>query len=387
VNADGIKNIPLDMRNAERWLLWKSVPHKDPLKKPRKVPVYSNGRNRQGALDTPEDIANLTSLDVALRAFESGKYTGMGFALGPDDSGGYWQGVDFDGLDDNPRLKGMVKDLPGFVETSPSGAGVHAIGYGKHFRPMGSNSTGIEVYCKGRYFTVTGNMVANNSITCLSEHIEKTLRPIHTPPKTIKERTFSDELNPDELRSALFSIPADDREVWQRMGHALKTLGEPGRSLFMEWSATSPKHDPDADSKTWDSFNPTQTSYKVLFAEAYRQGWVTPHLPSTLSRESDLQGEPVGHQTTESRSITFTDISHAIANPVQVEWAIDGLMEAKTTGALFGESTVGKSFVAVDVAACMATGTPWIGHSIGRPGIVLYFAGEGRHGLPRRFKA
>lgn len=62
-------------------------------------------------------------------------------------------------------------------------------------------------------------------------------------------------------------------------------------------------------------------------------------------------------------------------------------MEAKTTGALFGESTAGKSFVAVDLAACMATGTPWIGHSIATPGIALYFAGEGRHGLPRRFKA
>ena len=43
--------------------------------------------------------------------------------------------------------------------------------------------------------------------------------------------------------------------------------------------------------------------------------------------------------------------------------------------------------MAVDLAACVATGTPWIDHRTENTGIVLYFAGEGRHGLPRRFKA
>ncbi len=382
-------NLPQQMRDAKRWLLWKSVPHTDPTKKPRKVPVYTNGKNRQGELDTPGDLANLTCFNDALKALETGKYTGLGFALGPDDSGGFWQGVDFDGLDDNPRLKGMVKDLPGYVETSPSGAGVHAIGYSRPFLSMGSNSTGIEAYSKGRYFTVTGDVIANNPITCLSDHIEKKLRPIHSPTKPTKTRTFSDDVDIDELRSALFSIPADDREVWQKMGHALKTLDESGRSLFMEWSATSPKHDPDVDAKTWESFKPTQTNYKAVFAEAYRQGWSPkkPYQPHRQVGDRASQGEHGGRTTTESRQITFTDIVDEIENPVQAEWLIDGLIEAKTTGALFGESTSGKSFVAVDLAACMATGTPWIGHSIENPGIALYFAGEGRHGMPRRFKA
>jgi primase-polymerase (primpol)-like protein len=130
------------------------------------VPYYSNGRKRHGALDTPEDIANLTSLDVALRAFESGRYTGLGFALGYD-GGGYWQGIDFDELSKNTNLTHLISGLPGYVEKSPSGDGVHAIGYGKHFISMGSNSTGIEAYCEGRYFTVTGNVVVNNPSTCL----------------------------------------------------------------------------------------------------------------------------------------------------------------------------------------------------------------------------
>ena len=103
-------------------------------------------------------------------------------------------------------------------------------------------------------------------------------------------------------------------------------------------------------------------------------------LDASIAEEEITDSKP-------ANQITFTDIAHAIANPVQVEWLIDSLIEAKTTGALFGESTSGKSFVAVDLAACVATATPWISHKIENKGIVLYFAGEGRHGMPRRFKA
>ena len=171
------------MRNADRWILWKSIPNENPEKKPRKVPVYSSGRNRQGVLDTPRDIANLSTYDEACRELKSGKYAGLGFALGHDGNGGYWQGIDFDNLSENTNLKELIPDLPSYVENSPSKNGVHAIGYGEDFHSIGSNSTGIEAYSKGRYFTVTGDKVADNPLTCLADFIESRLRPIHSPPK------------------------------------------------------------------------------------------------------------------------------------------------------------------------------------------------------------
>ena len=35
-------DLPPAMQAAQRWLLWRSIPHADPTKKPRKVPFYAN---------------------------------------------------------------------------------------------------------------------------------------------------------------------------------------------------------------------------------------------------------------------------------------------------------------------------------------------------------
>lgn len=67
-------------------------------------------------------------------------------------------------------------------------------------------------------------------------------------------------------------------------------------------------------------------------------------------------------------------------------WVIDGLVETETLGLLFGEPGCGKSFLAVDMALCVATGADFHERSVKR-GAVFYIAGEGFNGLTRRFRA
>ena len=57
-----------------------------------------------------------------------------------------------------------------------------------------------------------------------------------------------------DLRSALMSMRADDRDLWVRMGMALRELGEVGRGLWMEWSSQSEKFDLRDAARTWESF-------------------------------------------------------------------------------------------------------------------------------------
>jgi hypothetical protein len=52
----------------------------------------------------------------------------------------------------------------------------------------------------------------------------------------------------------------------------------------------------------------------------------------------------------------------------------------------FGAPAGGKSFLLVDLACCIATGTNWFNHKV-RQGPVFYIAGEGHAGLARRFAA
>ena len=53
---------------------------------------------------------------------------------------------------------------------------------------------------------------------------------------------------------------------------------------------------------------------------------------------------------------------------------------------LFGDPGCGKSFIAIDIAMCVATGTSFHGKPVTK-GAVIYIAGEGYHGLTQRARA
>mgnify|MGYP000918914291 CR=1 FL=1 len=76
-----------------------------------------------------------------------------------------------------------------------------------------------------------------------------------------------------DLRSALDAMPADDRELWVKVGHALKTIGDPGRELWLAWSSKSAKHDADADARLWETFQPSKIDHRCIFVLAAGHGW------------------------------------------------------------------------------------------------------------------
>jgi hypothetical protein len=137
--------LPIPMQQAKRWLC-----HKD------KKPFYVDGTPRRGDLDGIEDKARFGFLHQAALLLSNSDFSGLGFALGPDGTGSYWQGIDIDKVDEN-GLAAIVNSLPGYVEYSPSGLGAHAVGYGVWFPAF--KCKGIEAYCEKRYFTVTGNVI------------------------------------------------------------------------------------------------------------------------------------------------------------------------------------------------------------------------------------
>jgi hypothetical protein len=284
IAAADFNDLPDEMRATKRWLVWRLEDNPDRTKKPRKVPYYPCGRKRCGKLDIAADQARFGTFSAAVIALQTGRFSGLGFALGPDGSGYYWQGIDLDDMPNRPALQIIADDLPGYTEASPSGKGMHAIGYGKPFGPLGSNQTGIEAYSHGRYFTVTGEGSGIHAPACLADFVETRLKPMHGSRPATEVQDASQMLNErvppqtvTELRSALLFMRADDREQWVRIGHALKTLGDTGRGLFMEWSATSlEKFNPKDAAEKWDSFTPVHTHWRAVFLAAQERGWVNP---------------------------------------------------------------------------------------------------------------
>jgi len=68
------------------------------------------------------------------------------------------------------------------------------------------------------------------------------------------------------------------------------------------------------------------------------------------------------------------------------EFLVADLIEAETLSLIFGDPGCGKSFLAVDLALSIATGTAFHGRDT-KQGSVLFIAGEGHNGLARRFHA
>ena len=249
--------IPLAMRNAKRWLVHRN-----------KQPFYVDGTARRGELDTPEDTSRLGSYEDALERIKTG-FDGLGFALGDG-----WQGIDLDKIDQN-NLHELADSLPGYVERSPSGLGLHAIGFGQPFETI--KRDGVECYSGKRFFTVTGDALGGD-VSDLSGFVEQVIRPVYgrlaTPPPDRK----LDQLNPEQVNwelvaSALYAIdPSCSRDEWIRIGFALNDAaaqcGESERAftLWRDWSAGSGKYPGDREiAAQWRSFDPTKASKVTLY--------------------------------------------------------------------------------------------------------------------------
>jgi hypothetical protein len=67
-------------------------------------------------------------------------------------------------------------------------------------------------------------------------------------------------------------------------------------------------------------------------------------------------------------------------------YVVDPLLEAGVTGMIYGESWLGKSFVALDLAMSIATGLPWAGMATAES-VAVYITAEGTRAFGRRMKA
>lgn len=80
----------------------------------------------------------------------------------------------------------------------------------------------------------------------------------------------------------------------------------------------------------------------------------------------------------------FVKASDMQVNPIS--WLLEDYLETDALVVFFGLPSAGKSFIALDIACCVATGTSFHGHAV-QHGAVFIIAGEGHNGLARRSRA
>lgn len=196
-DPQALGNIPAELVNLPRWVVWKLLPNNEPGKPPKKFPFDpKNGRTAK-----PGQPETWGTFAQALEALQAGDYTGLGFELAGDGI----VGIDLDHVIDpatgqmGEEARQIVDRLDSYTEISPSGTGVHILVKG-HIPKDGKRNIpkGFEVYQNKRYLTVTGKPWGP-------------LRPLQPRQEALDwfySAYFPDSGNPDPPRGSKPTVPA-----------------------------------------------------------------------------------------------------------------------------------------------------------------------------------
>lgn len=89
--------------------------------------------------------------------------------------------------------------------------------------------------------------------------------------------------------------------------------------------------------------------------------------------------------TPKPRGLNLLRLSDLMSRP-DPEWWVEGLIQQDTVALFAGEPGIGKTFVMLDVAGCIATGADWHGRKT-KQGRVLYVVAEGAGSFGQRLMA
>jgi putative DNA primase/helicase len=148
------ENIPDQLTERPQWVCWRREMRDGKL---TKVP-YTPGTGRRASTT---ELMTWATFEQALAAYEAGEppYDGIGFVFCNADP---FVGLDLDDCLDPESgevsrwaQKIINRVQEGYVEISPSGNGIHIIVEGT-VRDGGMRKGKVEMYGRGRFFTITG---------------------------------------------------------------------------------------------------------------------------------------------------------------------------------------------------------------------------------------
>jgi hypothetical protein len=148
-------NVPEVMKKQCAWVGYITKPNgqrmdKIPMDVMKGIPAKSN------------DPETWTDFDTALDLAVQRRYDGVGFMFSSP-----FGGIDIDHCVQDGQISEMAKDVLRtmniYAEYSPSGKGIHLIFMGEIKQNRRVTAKGLEIYTKGRFFTVTGDRLMDYS--------------------------------------------------------------------------------------------------------------------------------------------------------------------------------------------------------------------------------
>ncbi len=335
--------LPPEMLNARRWLLYDRS----------KIPHYIDGTWRSGVLDAPEDTARLATLDAAIAALNGRHaFAGVGFALGAG-----WQGIDLDAHrepasgDLSELARRIVDECGSYTEISPSGRGIHVIGYGEPFPAIGKAATDhrIEAYAGGRFFTVTGHALRNAGEAADLRPIVERLRAKFV---RVNGASARDETPDDTLRQIIHTGADGVHDALVKLAARLVSRGVEGEDVAAAlYSLMDAAEWRERDAKRWSE---RRARVADIARSAYRK-----YADPRQERSDEPHGDRTPVATAWPAPLNLRALSDREPQPPQ--FIMRDWLPAGYGTLLAGHGGVGKSAIGLHIAACIALGVPYFG--------------------------
>ena len=348
-DAQGITNIPGELREKPQWVLWRGEDRTSQGTgevKVSKVPIDPRTLKNASTTDprtwgTFEDCCKALACACEEWGVESPDRGGLGFVLTANDP---YTGIDLDHCRDPetgeiaPWAQHIVNAINSYTEVSPSGTGLHIFTRGR-LSSDGRKRGDIELYDRGRYFTVTGEHLPGTPTTL--EARQAVIEWLYTA-MPILAQLFADSGKREKFQHLFIGGISDygnddsraDLALCSLAGH-VRASAEQIDALMRLSGLMRPK---------WDEKHGSQTYGQMTIAKALERTDAPPKFAPALTT-----GDVVGLDTVE---------------PVAVAWLWKPYLPLGKLASLEGDLGTGKSTLAATLAAHVTTGGLFREHSV-----------------------
>ena len=340
-------------------------------------------------------IRDAVSLIIPLTSIRVGNYPKAGYVVRTDPDFRY-QRIEFGERDDKGRLLDRVEILAD----------------GRQFVAQGIHPKTSKPYDwpKGVPSFEQLPFISGDMLVALLENLRHKL-PAASP--IVKEGATTD-VNQNSLKGDLERIRAavratpnttelfPTREAYRDFGYAIKAALPDNQheafELFAEWCDrwTGGNNDPDTVASDWKRMKPPfrrGAGWLFELAERHSAGRFTTahaHFDDLGDEEQNPFAQQIELNALKGKSDKFKPLrffeAAASALDEMSSPLIKGLLDQGAMSVLYGDSNVGKTFVAMDMAYHIAAGLPYAGMKTQQMA-VLYVAMEGQRGASRRVQA
>ena len=304
-----LRQLPKRMREARRFMVRGDEHGKIPCS-------HSTGYKADATNE-----ANWTTLEDAIEACKRMKLEGVSFVLGDG-----WRGIDLDHTDIRSPVAKEARKLGGYHEMSMSGKGLHYIAWTPELEQVSHKKNHVEFYSGFKPFALTGDRLDNNGDNIDGDvEADRAFIHKHFPPKqTAGKRT--------------------DEEVLSAAEEFLEKRPNSGDASADDYAL--------ACALACLTHDAAQVERIMRQTRLTREKWErADYLPNTISKAIDAM--PLRKTAKRAVVLRASDVV-----PETLTWLAKPLIALRKLTVLAAPPGLGKTFLTVDIASRVTTGSP-----------------------------